>query len=369
MPRTADAGAITYLDNNQDYSLAMCYRIVRRDATVFAFTDHNENIDIDLGDGQGVITYLADTVIEQSELESKTNLGTSNVEISMVLLETNSFDQEDITLGLFGDALLDAFEVRWDIPTPTVMRAFCGYLSEAEIHDNYIVVNYRSLSALYDQGVTRTIRRGCDYELGLFDRPRHRCHVELTAPEWTVDTAFTARALFDANTEAGTIVKPTTQTGYWFITYTGGTTDGSTEPTWPTTVDATVVDNDITWTTIEAREYNGTVTAVTDNRQFTDTNITFTADFFRFGYIIWDTGNNAGKRVEITTNDAVVLYQLFERMMQNIQVGDTFTAHVGCDKFKTTCKDKFDNVFWFGGFDDAPGALDIIQTPSLGRSG
>lgn len=43
-------------------------------------------------------------------------------------------------------------------------------------------------------------------------------------------------------------VVPTTANGYYYKCTTGGTTDGTTEPTWPTTIGATVSDNGVVWT-------------------------------------------------------------------------------------------------------------------------
>lgn len=48
---------------------------------------------------------------------------------------------------------------------------------------------------------------------------------------------------------AGDMVRPTTRNGYWYTTTGGGTTAGG-EPTWPTTIGATVTDNSVTWTCV-----------------------------------------------------------------------------------------------------------------------
>ncbi len=45
------------------------------------------------------------------------------------------------------------------------------------------------------------------------------------------------------------LCQPTTPTGYFFQCTTAGAGHAGTEPTWPTTVGATVVDNAATWTT------------------------------------------------------------------------------------------------------------------------
>lgn len=46
----------------------------------------------------------------------------------------------------------------------------------------------------------------------------------------------------------GVFRRPTTANGFRYEATTGGTSHGATEPTWPTTIGATVVDNTVTWT-------------------------------------------------------------------------------------------------------------------------
>jgi hypothetical protein len=413
MPRTADASHITYMDGNRNYRLCKCYRIIRRDGVKYAFTDHDKQLAIDLGDGDGSNTYLPEIVADTSEIESKTNIGASNMEVLMALLESNSLSVEDALLGLFDDAILDVFEARWDVEPPTVLRGFCGLLSTGDIQDNLIQIQYRSLIGLYDQSVLRTVRRGCAYELGKNDEGFHRCPVQMNqasplnptlVPEWAPLKAHTKREDFDGLTEIGALVRPavspsayaagTSQvnanspysgsgtgaivglatvrgisdqevnTKVWFKATNAGTT-GSTEPSWPKVVGATVVDGSITWEAIQARNWSGgAVTGVTNNREFADTSNDFPDDWWAFGYLIWLSGLNAGKRIEVSYSKVNGDIKLFDRMKQNIQVGDTYDIWAGCDHFKQTCIDKFDTVWWFGGFDDAPGVMDLMQTPS-----
>lgn len=64
----------------------------------------------------------------------------------------------------------------------------------------------------------------------------------LTFIDWAVATAY---AVYN-------IVQPTVPNGYFYQIATGddGTSHAATEPTWPTTVGATVVDQGATWTTM-----------------------------------------------------------------------------------------------------------------------
>lgn len=53
------------------------------------------------------------------------------------------------------------------------------------------------------------------------------------------------------NYALGDYVKPTTNNGFIYKVTTDGGSSGATEPTWPTTVGDTVVDDGITWTCCE----------------------------------------------------------------------------------------------------------------------
>lgn len=59
-----------------------------------------------------------------------------------------------------------------------------------------------------------------------------------TPSDWAADTGY----------ESGDFVKPTTPNGYRYECTVAGDSAEVTEPTWPTTIGATVVDNEVTWT-------------------------------------------------------------------------------------------------------------------------
>lgn len=58
------------------------------------------------------------------------------------------------------------------------------------------------------------------------------------ADVWTVATAFAL----------GDLIEPTVSNGYVYKATTAGTSHASTQPTWPTSVGSTVVDNTVVWT-------------------------------------------------------------------------------------------------------------------------
>lgn len=104
----------------------------------------------------------------------------------------------------------------------------------------------------------------------------------------------------------------------------------------------------------------GTVTAVTDRREFT-TSVVAADDEYSWGVLTWTAGDNIDRSMEVKqygSSGAVVL-QL--PMASEVQVGDTFTISPGCRKTREECRDRFNNIINFGGFPDIPGLDEMIR--------
>lgn len=89
----------------------------------------------------------------------------------------------------------------------------------------------------------------------------------------------------------GDAVVPTTPNTYWYRAEDAGTTDASTEPTWPTTTGATVEDNGITWRCM------GLITLVADT-DYTAND--FGVDIASAAKIYTGSDNETGVNVTIT---------------------------------------------------------------------
>lgn len=97
---------------------------------------------------------------------------------------------------------------------------------------------------------------------------------------------------------------------------------------------------------------HGTVSTVTSNRQFqaSISESRSVDDWFTGGVLTWESGNNAGRSVEVKDyTHATTDILLFLPMNYTIQAGDKFRIQVGCDKKYATCRDKFDNYKNFQG--------------------
>jgi len=108
----------------------------------------------------------------------------------------------------------------------------------------------------------------------------------------------------------------------------------------------------------------GTVTAVTNLKNFTASGLSAVAGYFSGGVITWTSADNSGYSMEVSTWDGTDAISLFLSMAFPIQVGDTFTIEPGCDKSIATCQTKFVNIVNFRGEPFIPGQDAILDYPN-----
>lgn len=104
-----------------------------------------------------------------------------------------------------------------------------------------------------------------------------------------------------------------------------------------------------------------TVTSVTNRQTFTASALTQDAGYFTGGEVIWTSGANDGRRMEVKefSNGQVVLAL---PMPDTITISDGFDIVAGCDKTHTVCKATFDNLINFRGFPHVPGRDKLFET-------
>ncbi len=81
--------------------------------------------------------------------------------------------------------------------------------------------------------------------------------------------------------------------------------------------------------------------------------------FYQQGEIIMTSGNNDGERRQLI-KDVGNATTLQSPMPNNLEAGDTYNVHPGCDKTAETCRDKFDNAKNFRGFLYVPKVEEVI---------
>ncbi len=103
----------------------------------------------------------------------------------------------------------------------------------------------------------------------------------------------------------------------------------------------------------------GTVIAANGRRRFTASSLgTFADDWFTRGRLVWTSGANAGRAIEVRAHRVTgggATFELWQAMAGTIATGDAFTVTAGCDKLFATCQAKFSNQENFRGFPHMPG--------------
>lgn len=97
-------------------------------------------------------------------------------------------------------------------------------------------------------------------------------------------------------------------------------------------------------------------------RVFTDSSRAEADGFYEFGELTWTSGDNVGVSSDIKDFSGGT-FTLWTAALNNVQIGDAYTAKPGCDKTVATCKTKFDIFVNYGGFPDVPGQDRILSTP------
>ena len=176
----------THLDSGAT-SLCWCWRLTRRDGTVYGFTDHDRDVSFD-----GTL-FEADSGFAATEIAAGVGLSTDNLEAEGALSSTR-LNEDELAQGLFDDAQVEIFRVNWADPDQRVLMS-AGSLGEVKRGEHGFGAEVRGLAHYLQQPKGRLIQYGCDATLG-----DTRCGVDLG-----VGSAFRA---------AGSVVQSSSRHGF-----------------------------------------------------------------------------------------------------------------------------------------------------------
>jgi hypothetical protein len=349
MPKTVTIELANHLAGEVT-TLATCWRISRRDGTVFRFTDH----DRDLAFEDEV--YQASTGYSRTAIANDSGMGVDNLDVEGVF-DSAAVTEEELRAGLFDQGEVRIFLVNWADPSMGALRLRRGWFGEVVLTEQGVFrTELRGLTQALSQSIGELYSPECRADLG-----DQRCRV----PVWP---AVVAR---ESAYALGDHVRVATGAGSGSAVYenrlyrcvVAGTT-AAVEPAYDTIVAQQTTDGTVMFEAMEAWSRTGVIMGVTDRAVFTAAidEPRAVGGWFAGGVLTWETGSNAGRSIDVKAwTQATGQIELFLPMGYAIESGDLFRIHPGCDKRLDTCIERFANVLNFRGEPYVPGA-DLLMT-------
>lgn len=122
----------TQLSNHLDQevtTLATCWKIVRRDGVIFAFTDHDQDLVVD------GVTYEAESSYSRTAVTSSSDMSVDNLDV-VGMIDSEKLDEVELRNGLFNRADIYIFVVNWQAPAQGILKVRRGWFGEVQINAN-----------------------------------------------------------------------------------------------------------------------------------------------------------------------------------------------------------------------------------------
>lgn len=139
-------------------TLALCFKVTRRDDAVFGFTSHDLSLAFD------GVTYEPESGFASSELQASLGLAVDTAEVDGAL-SSDRIAEEDIARGLWDNAAIERWLVNWaDVAQRHLLRK--GSIGEISRGELAFQAEERGLAHNLIQETGRTNGRQCDAVLG-----------------------------------------------------------------------------------------------------------------------------------------------------------------------------------------------------------
>lgn len=160
-------------------TLALCWKITRRDGVVLGFTTHIEDLVI------SGVTYAAATgSYSATTVRSTSDLAVDNLEIEAIL-DSAAITEADLLAGLYNYAAVELFEVNYLDLSMGKLTLRKGTIGEVSVDGPRFSAELRGMMQALQQTIGRVYAKRCDADLG-----DTRCSVALAGI--TISAAVTA---------------------------------------------------------------------------------------------------------------------------------------------------------------------------------
>jgi len=163
MVKTIDSAMRTHLDGTVT-TLTSIWRIERTDGVNFYFTDHDEDIVFD--DGDGSATYVSAAGYNRTSVANNVGLSVDNMDVKGVF-DDDEIKEDELRAGSFDYATIWVSLVNWDDLTQGAIKMRKGKLGEVLITPQGIfTAELRGLTQELSQNIAQPYQAECRVDLG-----------------------------------------------------------------------------------------------------------------------------------------------------------------------------------------------------------
>ena len=350
-------------------TVATCWKVTRTDGVILGFTDHDSDLVV------GGVTYATIAGYKRTDIASASDLSVDNLEVAGPA-ELPSVTEYDLHAGVWDFASVLLFFVNYEDLTQGVCILRSGKLGEVSVMGSEFSSELRGLAQAYTRMIGDLTSPGCRNTLG-----DSRCQVNLAtgSPSFTVTGTITGvnadnQTIFDSSrTEAGpsggVTVVTITKANPGVVTTLG--TPIAVPAGSPITIHGALGMPEVNGVWILHHPSGVIFDIGADTSSFgvytgssgTATPLGGDTGYFDGGVMTFTGPSgclNIGLSMEVRSYvPGQITLQL--PMPYQVQVGDTYSMTVGCDKSLTTCHDRFGNVVNFRGEPYLPGIDKVSQ--------
>ncbi len=140
-------------------TLATCWKLTRRDSTLFGFTDHDTDITVDS------VTYKAASGFTPSAIQNTASLSVDNLDVEG-MLSSGNITEADIMAGLYDFAEIEIFMVNYNDITQGKLKLRRGWLGEVSLVKQQFIAEVRGLTQRLSQTIGELYSPSCRATFG-----------------------------------------------------------------------------------------------------------------------------------------------------------------------------------------------------------
>jgi uncharacterized phage protein (TIGR02218 family) len=208
--KTAGSPLATHIAG-ETTTLATCWKVTRRDGSIFGFTDFDKDLTVDS------LLYQARSGYTRSAIHTIANLAVDNLDIESAI-DSETLSAADLRAGVWDGATVEIFLVNWANLANGKIILKRGTIGEVELKDTVFRAELRGLSQALSQQIVELYTPDCRADLG-----DARCKINLASLTVTgAITAVTDRRSFADSTRGESV-------NHWnggLLTWTSGANVG-----------------------------------------------------------------------------------------------------------------------------------------------